>query len=129
MRQDPWVVRLYGALVGLGPAGFRELAGDDAAETFAAMWRARSGRRRVTLVAVAFPRLVGVLAAEWWDVFFRRSVGGPGHRERGGGEEMGDWIRSVRHALRSLGRAPAIPAGLLVASGLPAAPDIGGVPV
>jgi len=116
-RSEPWVVRAYRRLVRLAPAGFRDLAGEDVGDDFAAMWWARRGRRRFTLVAVGFARLVGVLVVEWLEeVFLGRNLG-TGRRERGEWE-MADWFRTVRHALRSLMRAPAIPTTVVLLTGL-----------
>ena len=117
-RPEPWVVWAYRRVARLGPSRFHDLAGEEPADTFAAMWQARRGRRRVTLVVVAFAALVGVLAAEWWEEAFRGRAVGAGHVHGRGGGEMSDWIRTVRHVHRSLRRAPAISASVVLLMGL-----------
>ena len=103
MRRRP-VVRLYAALLLLLPPDLRGYRGEmvEAFERMQAEEKDRGARLRITVRA--FGRLPAVMVLEWLEHLGARRA--PGRTTTTGGRRM-ELFRDLRHALRSLAKAPA----------------------
>jgi putative ABC transport system permease protein len=107
------VPRLYRALLGLLPWSITERDRREIGATFAALWgEARTGRRRVRVVAVSFGRLPLVIGLEWRDHLRGRRTA------RRKGEGMHGLWSGARQGVRSLAGTPSFTWSVVLLLGL-----------
>ena len=98
--------RLLTRLVGLFPARFRREFGGEMREQIASDYERAAARGRSAAIWFVLTTGADVVTAAVAERLSPTWIRGPHHNDGNGRMTMGDWMRDLKHAARSLGRAP-----------------------
>lgn len=118
MKQSRWVERVFASILALLPRSIREADGEAMRQTYRdQLDDAPTARSRRRIAIRGLRRLLGVVVVEWFDELGWARRPDTGIRHNRGRGRMGA-LRTIRHAMRGLRRAPSFTATTVVLIGI-----------